>query len=78
MKESRVWLEVNINIGSRSLRINIRKGQAIEEVVKDFIVEHSLSEQYTPIIVSMIKQQVTLKLSQEKMMDGTNHKHDIS
>lgn len=43
MKESTIWLEVNVNIGSRSLRINIRKGEAIEEVVKDFIKEHSLS-----------------------------------
>jgi len=58
MKESAVWLEVNVNIGNRSLRINIRKGQSIESVVREFIKEHSLSEQYMPIIVSMIKQQV--------------------
>jgi|JI9StandDraft_2_1071091.scaffolds.fasta_scaffold358817_2 HKD family nuclease len=65
MKESTIWLEVNVNIGSRSLRINIRKGQSIELVVKEFIREHSLSEQYMPIIISMIKQQVQLKVSQE-------------
>jgi len=73
MKESAIWLEVNVNIGSRSLRINIRKGQSIEYVVRDFIKEHSLSEQYMPIIVSMIKQQVQLKMSQENQHDYTDY-----
>lgn len=64
MKESAIWLEVNVNIGSRNLHINIRKGQHIEAVVREFIREHALSEQYMPIIVSMIRQQVQHKLSQ--------------